>query len=34
MAALEGLTNANAAATRRGISLSELFGTTPASTTA
>lgn len=34
MAALEGLTNANAAATRRGITLSELFGTTPATTTA
>jgi small subunit ribosomal protein S5 len=34
MAALEGLTDASAAATRRGITLPELFGTTPAQTTA
>jgi small subunit ribosomal protein S5 len=34
MAALEGLTDASAAATRRGMTLPELFGTTPAQTTA
>jgi small subunit ribosomal protein S5 len=34
MAALEGLTDASAAASRRGMSLPELFGTTPAPVTA
>jgi small subunit ribosomal protein S5 len=34
MAALEGLTDASAAATRRGMTLPELFGTTSAQTTA
>jgi len=34
MAALEGLTDASGAASRRGISLPELFGTTTAQTTA
>jgi small subunit ribosomal protein S5 len=34
MAALEGLTDASAAASRRGMSLPELFGTTPAQATA
>jgi small subunit ribosomal protein S5 len=34
MAALEGLTDASAAASRRGMSLPELFGTTPAPATA
>jgi small subunit ribosomal protein S5 len=34
MAALEGLTDASAAAARRGMTLPELFGTTPATKTA